>query len=68
MNYGKNCIQECFRRIHYNKYIPEFNNILHVDISSNTVQVMGEENQPITLNIDEVVHTSFDNTWDFVDN
>lgn len=68
MNYGKNCIQECFRRIHFNKSIPEFNNILHVDVCSNTVQVMGEENKPITLDIDDVVHTSFDNTWYFVDN
>lgn len=68
MNYGKNCIQECFKRIHFNKSIPEFNNILRVDVCTNTVQVMGEENKPITLDIDDVVHTSFDNTWEFVDN
>jgi hypothetical protein len=68
MNYGKNCIIKAFNLIHFNKQLPEYQNILGIDVSNNTVQVIGEENQLVTLNIDEVVHTSFDNTWDFVDN
>lgn len=68
INHGKDAILECFKLIHFNQSIPEFQNIKHTDLSSNTVTVVGENNQLESRPIDEVVHTSFDNTWDFVDN
>lgn len=68
INHGKDAILECFKLIHFNKSIPEFQNIKHTDLSSNTVTIVGENNQLESRSIDEVVHTSFDNTWNFVDN